>query len=95
MIGTNLFHGVQALRRCCRQVHYGYDMCGRYGLIADLGELSRRFGFDGDWLKFEAAYNASPAHDVLTVAGGEARRGGFMHRGLIPHWTKNASIGNG
>ena len=69
-------------------------MCGRYSLIADLGELARRFEFDGDWLKFEAAYNVAPTQDVLTVVGGEARRGGFMRWGLIPHWAKNASIGS-
>ena len=69
-------------------------MCGRYSLIADLGELARRFEFDGDWLKFESAYNVAPTQDVLTVVGGHARRGGFMRWGLIPHWAKSASIGN-
>ena len=69
-------------------------MCGRYSLIADLGDLARRFEFDGDWLKFEAAYNVAPTQDALTVVGGEARRGGFMRWGLIPHWAKNASIGS-
>ena len=69
-------------------------MCGRYSLIADLGELARRFEFDGDWLKFEAAYNVAPTQDVLTVVGGDARRGGFMRWGLIPHWAKDASIGS-
>ena len=69
-------------------------MCGRYSLIADIGELAGRFEFDGDWLKFEAAYNVAPTQDVLTVVGGEARRGGFMRWGLIPQWAKNASIGS-
>ena len=69
-------------------------MCGRYSLIADLGELARRFEFDGDWLKFEPAYNVAPTQEVLTVVGGECRRGGFMRWGLIPYWAKNASIGN-
>ena len=69
-------------------------MCGRYSLIADLGELARRFEFDGDWLKFESAYNIAPTQEVLTVVGGETRRGGFMRWGLIPHWAKNASIGS-
>ena len=44
-------------------------MCGRYSLIADLGELARRFEFDGDWLKFEPAYNVAPTQEVLTVVG--------------------------
>ena len=66
-------------------------MCGRYSLIADLGDLAHRFEFDGDWLKFESAYNGAPSQNVLAVVGGEARRGGR----LIPHWTRIASIGSG
>ena len=68
-------------------------MCGRYSLIADLGELARRFEFDGDWLTFESAYNIAPTQDVLTVVGGETRRGGFMRWGLVPWWAKDMSIG--
>ena len=69
-------------------------MCGRYSLIADIGELAGRFEFDGDWLTFESAYNIAPTQEVLTVVGGESRRGGFMRWGLIPHWAKSASIGS-
>ena len=69
-------------------------MCGRYSLIADLGELARRYEFDGDWLTLESAYNIVPTQDILTVVGGETRRGGFMRWGLIPWWAKNASIGS-
>ncbi len=69
-------------------------MCGRYSLIADIGELAGRFEFDGDWVKFESAYNVAPTQEVLTVVGGETRRAGFMRWGLIPHWAKNASIGS-
>ncbi len=69
-------------------------MCGRYSLIADLGELARRFEFDGDWLTFESAYNVAPTQDVLTVVGADTRRGGFMRWGLIPWWAKKASIGS-
>ncbi len=68
-------------------------MCGRYSLIADLGELARRFEFDGDWLAFESKYNVAPTQDVLTVVGGEPRRAGFMRWGLIPHWAKDPKIG--
>ena len=69
-------------------------MCGRYSLIADLGELARRFEFDGDWLSFESAYNVAPTQDVLTVVGGETRRGGYMRWGLIPRWAGDPSIGS-
>ena len=51
-------------------------MCGRYSLIADLGELARRFEFDGDWLTFESSYNVAPTQEVMTVVGGESRQAG-------------------
>ena len=69
-------------------------MCGRYSLIADLGELARRFEFDGDWLTFDSSYNVAPTQEVLTVVGGESRRAGYMHWGLIPSWAKDPSIGS-
>ena len=69
-------------------------MCGRYSLIADLEDLARRFDFFSDQLALEAGYNIAPTQQVLTVVGGNTRRGGFMRWGLIPHWAKNASIGS-
>ena len=69
-------------------------MCGRYSLTADLGELARRYEFDGDWDAFERRYNIAPTQEVLTVVGGEKRRGGFMRWGLIPHWAKDLKIGS-
>ena len=69
-------------------------MCGRFSLTADLGELARRFEFDGNLLDPESNYNVAPTQNVLTVIGGENRRGGFMRWGLIPHWAKTASIGS-
>ena len=68
-------------------------MCGRYSLIADIGELAGRFEFDGDWDKFESRFNVAPTQEVLTVVGGETRRGGLMRWGLIPHWAKDPKIG--
>ena len=69
-------------------------MCGRYSLTADLAELAGRFEFDGDWDAFERRYNIAPTQEVLTVVGGEKRRGGFMRWGLIPHWAKDLKIGS-
>ena len=69
-------------------------MCGRFSLTADLGELARRFEFDGNQLDLEPNYNVAPTQNILTVVGGENRRGGFMRWGLIPHWAKSASIGS-
>ena len=68
-------------------------MCGRSSLIGDIGEIARRFEFDGDWVKFESRFNVAPTQEVLTVVGGETRRGGFMLWGLIPHWAKDPKIG--
>ena len=70
-------------------------MCGRNSLIADLGELAQRFGFEGDWLTFDSAYNVAPTQGVLTVVGGESRRGEFMRWGLIPHWQRTPPTGAG
>ena len=69
-------------------------MFGRFSLTSDLVELSRRFEFDGNLLELEPNYNVAPTQNVLTVVGGENRRGGFMRWGLIPHWAKSASIGS-
>ena len=69
-------------------------MCGRFSLTADLGELARRFEFDGNQLDLEPNYNVAPTQNILTVVGGENRRGRFMRWGLIPHWAKSASIGS-
>ena len=76
------------------RVHHLRDMCGRYSLTADLGELAGRFEFDGDWDAFDKRYNIAPTQEVLTVVGGQTRRAGFMRWGLIPFWAKNASIGS-
>ena len=75
-------------------VHHVTDMCGRYSLIADLGELARRFEFEGDWLDFESSFNVAPTQQVLTVVGGDERRAGFMRWGLVPHWSKDMKIGS-
>ncbi len=69
-------------------------MCGRFSLISDLGELARRFEFDGSELELQPNFNVAPTQSVLTVVEGEERRGGFMRWGLIPHWAKDPSIGN-
>ncbi len=69
-------------------------MCGRYSLTADLGELTGRFEFDGDWDAFDKRYNIAPTQEVLTVVGGQTRRAGFMRWGLIPHWAKDIKVGS-
>ena len=69
-------------------------MCGRYSLIADMGELQERFGFDGSELTHTPRYNIAPTQMALTVTNGGGRRGSYMRWGLIPSWAKSASVGN-
>ena len=69
-------------------------MCGRYSLIADIGELQERFGFDGSELTHAPRYNVAPTQMALTVTNGSERRGSYMRWGLIPSWAKSASAGN-
>lgn len=35
-------------------------MCGRFSLTVDLGELARRFEFEGNWLELKPNYNVAP-----------------------------------
>lgn len=64
-------------------------MCGRYSLTASLSELAQRFEFDSEPEGFVPRYNVAPTQQVLTVAGGDARKAGFMRWGLIPSWSKD------
>ena len=70
------------------------DMCGSYSLILTIGELQNRFDFDGDRLGYAPAYNIAPMQNVLTVVGGESRRGRYMRWGLIASWAKDKPTGN-
>ena len=69
-------------------------MCGRYSLILTIGELQNRFEFDGERLGYVPTSNIASTQNVLTVVGGESRRGGYMRWGLIPSWAKDKSIGS-
>ena len=68
-------------------------MCGRYTLIADLGDLAQRFEFDGSDFSYDPGYNIAPTESVLTVRNVEGREAAFMRWGLIPFWAKDLKIG--
>ena len=68
-------------------------MCGRYTLIADLGDLAQRFEFDGSYFSYDPGYNIAPTESVLTVRNMEGREAAFMKWGLIPFWAKDPKIG--
>ena len=69
-------------------------MCGRYSLIAGIGELQERFDFDGSELTHVPRYNIAPTQMALSVTNGGRRRGSYMRWGLIPSWAKSASLGS-
>ena len=68
-------------------------MCGRYSLIADIGDLAQRFEFDGADFSYDPGYNIAPTESVLTVRNVEGREAAFMRWGLIPFWAKDPKIG--
>ena len=68
-------------------------MCGRYTLIADLGDLAQRFEFDGSDFSYDPGYNIAPTESVLTVRNLDGREAAFMRWGLIPFWAKDSKIG--
>ena len=68
-------------------------MCGRYTLIADIGDLAQRFEFDGSDFSYDPGYNIAPTESVLTVRNVEGREASLMRWGLIPFWAKDLKIG--
>ena len=68
-------------------------MCGRYTLIADLGDLAQRFEFDGSDFSCDPGYNIAPTESVLTVRNVEGREAALMRWGLVPFWAKDLKIG--
>lgn len=71
-------------------------MCNRYRLTHSERYLAARFQASGD-INDTPRYNIAPTQPVLPVRrehGEKVRRFTTMRWGLIPHWAKDASIGN-
>lgn len=66
-------------------------MCGRYSLIAEIGQLALRFEFDASGLGEPPRYNVAPTQPVLTVGGGESRRASYMRWGLVPSGARGVA----
>lgn len=73
-------------------------MCGRFALAAPKAELVTHFHldeFEGEGDDFPAHYNIPPGTDIAVIRQSpEGKR--VLHRlrwGLIPHWSKDPSIG--
>lgn len=71
-------------------------MCGRYTNTAKLDAMQLRFDFDTDETDFVPRYNIAPTQyaPVLILDDSGNKRLEMMRWGLIPHWAKDASIGN-
>lgn len=68
-------------------------MCGRYSLIAEVGQLALRFGFDAYGLEQPPRYNVAPTQPVLAVRGGGPRHASYMRWGLVPSGTRGTPAG--
>ena len=69
------------------------DVCGRYTLIADIGDPAQRFEFDGANFSYDPGYNIAPTESVLTLRNVEGREAALMRWGLVPFWAKDPKIG--
>ncbi len=70
-------------------------MCGRFVLTTTTEQLQQTFGVS-DISDMGPRYNIAPTQDVLVIrqnAGGE-RYANMLRWGLVPHWAKDASVGN-
>ena len=68
-------------------------MCGRYSLIAEIGQLALRFEFDAYGLAQPPRYNIAPTQPVLAVRSGEPRQALYMRWGLIPFGGRSTPSG--
>ena len=68
-------------------------MCGRFSLIAEVGEIAVRFEFVAHGLAQVARYNIAPTQPVLAVRSGEPRQASYMRWGLIPSGTRSTPSG--
>src|SRR5687767_12234721 len=70
-------------------------MCGRYALHANPDVVALQFALDAV-PEFKPSYNICPSREILVVRQNrEARRVAERFRwGLVPHWAKDAAIGN-
>lgn len=69
-------------------------MCGRFTLSASPQELRDEFGL-GEVPDFPPRYNIAPQQPVAVIrrGAGNAPQFRLMQWGLIPHWSKDPSIG--
>ena len=68
-------------------------MCGRFAQSSDPKRLAKEFKV-AEVPQVEARYNVAPTQEILAVReGADGREVSFLKWGLIPSWSKDASIG--
>lgn len=69
-------------------------MCGRFTLRTPKERIKREFQLQGE-PSVEARYNISPSQNILAVRQNiDGREAAELKWGLIPSWSKDASIGS-
>ena len=69
-------------------------MCGRYTLTIDPAELMDRFNLTSADVTTQPRYNIAPTQMVAVVYDESPRTLSAAQWGLIPSWSKDASIGS-
>jgi putative SOS response-associated peptidase YedK len=67
-------------------------MCGRYTLTIDPAELMDRFNLTSADAVAQPRYNIAPTQSIAVVYDESPRTFSAAHWGLIPSWSKDASI---
>ena len=69
-------------------------MCGRFSITTTWEELEDRFAVDIPQDLYKPRYNAAPSQNMLVIPEETPHQADFYRWGLIPHWAKDAKIGN-
>lgn len=70
-------------------------MCGRFTLYVDSKKLNTVFHLTSNIFDYVPRYNITPGQSIAVITqAADARTLSYMKWGLVPHWAKDAKIGN-
>jgi putative SOS response-associated peptidase YedK len=69
-------------------------MCGRFAFFSLTPEVFHQFGLAAAPAGWQPRYNIAPRQPAAVVRDEGGRRMELMRWGLVPHWAREASIGN-
>ena len=69
-------------------------MCGRYSFAIEDALILERFGLRVRTAIYKARYNCAPTQNLAVISNVAPFELQFFRWGLIPSWSKEASIGN-